>query len=67
MNYKVFLGESVALKRRWVVQAHNLEDATGRVVSFCKALLSELETKHPDQDVNIDLKFIELEDNVVEL
>lgn len=64
--FNVFVGESVALGKRWVVRARNIEDATGKVVEFCKEELAELDSR-TEGDVNIDLKFRELEGDVVEL
>lgn len=64
---KVFIGHSDLLGKRWVVCAPNLEGAVGRIISFCKARLVELEAQNPDKALDMDLKLQEVEDDVMEL
>lgn len=63
----VYLCESIGLGKRWVVQANNVEEATGFVLTFCKEHLSRLDSIHPDRDVDVDLRFRLLDENVLEL
>ena len=65
--FNTFLGESKALNKRWVVHAKDVEDATGKVVSFCKDLLTDLERKSLDKNIDIDISFTLLDANVTEI
>ncbi len=64
---KVFIGHSDLLDRRWVVCAPDLESAVGRIMSFCKTRLLELEAQNPNKDLDVDLKLREVKDDVMEL
>ena len=64
---KVFIGHSKALDKRWVVKASNIEDATGKVVSFCKIELSELENEFPGRDIDVDISFTEMVKSITEI
>lgn len=63
----VFLGESKTLNKRWIVQAQDIEDATGKVVSYCREELAALEAADPGTDVDIDLRFMLLHNDVSEI
>jgi len=63
----VYIGSSELLNKRWVVRAKDVDDATGKVVSSCSAELSRLEQLSEDGNVNLDLSFTEMIDNVLEL
>lgn len=64
---KVFIGYSDLLNKRWVVCAPNLEGAVGKIMSFCKTLLLELEAQSPEKDLDLDLKLQEVEYSIMEL
>jgi hypothetical protein len=66
-NKNIYICESKNLEKRWVVQAKNVEDATGVVLSACKEHLKYIESMHPDQDIDVDLRFTLVEDSVLEL
>jgi len=64
---KFYIGHSTALGKSWVVKAINIANATGKVMSFCKVILTELEKQSSDQNINMDLSFQEVKEDVVEL
>lgn len=63
----IYIGHSKALGKKWLVQAKTIEDATGKVISTCKSLLTSLEENNNGKDVEIDLNFNKITDTVVEL
>ena len=64
---KIFHAYSEQLNKCWVVRAKSIEDATGKVVSFCKPLFAKLEVENEGKDIDVDLKFKELTDDVTEI
>lgn len=63
----MFLGESDALRKKWLVRAYSVDDASIMVIEECKDLLAELDAS-VEGDVDIDLKFTQLDEkDVVEI
>lgn len=62
-----FIGESKTLDKRWVIRAKDVEDATGKVISFCKEKLADLEKNSPNEDIDVDLSFRILDSDVTEI
>ena len=67
LNNNVYLGESKTLGKRWVVKAKNVNDAATQVLVFCKDEIVLMESITPDKDLDLDLKFMLVEDSVLEL
>ncbi len=65
--FRFYIGTSNLLAKRWVIRAKNVEDATGKLVSFCKADLWRLEQLSEDGNVELDLRFVEMDADVMEL
>lgn len=59
--------ESKSLGKSWVVQAKNVEEATGLVLTACKEYLQCIESMNPTQDIDVDLTFALVENSVLEL
>lgn len=65
--YNTYLCTSNKLGKKWVVRAPSVEDATGKVLSFCRKELQILESLSPNSDIDVDLSFLDLEEDVVEI
>lgn len=63
----LYIGHSKTLDRSWLVQARDVEDATGKVLSFCHEDLEKLEASSPNKNIDIDLSFKIMEEKVLEL
>lgn len=66
-NKSMYMCESKNLGKRWVVQAKNVEEATGVVLTACKKYLQCIESMNPTEDIDVDLRFTLVEDSVLEL
>ena len=64
--FNTYLGKSAALDRPWLVKAYDIDDASRKVIEFCKEELADLDASS-DEDVNIDLGFILLDREVMEI
>lgn len=64
--FKVYLGHSEALKKRWVIKAQSIEEASGIIIAAYRDLLNEMDNNAPE-DIDIDLQFEEIEKEFVEI
>ena len=65
METKTYIVTSHRIKKRWIVTAKDVADATGKVVYESRHLLSELE-KMQEEDLDIDLQ-VDLHTNLTEI
>ena len=63
----LYIAESAALDKQWVVKAVDIPDATGKVLCFVREELLELDSIRSEQDIDVDLKFTLVTESVVEL
>jgi hypothetical protein len=63
----LYIVESDALGKRWVTQAKDTEDATGKVLAHDREWIAQLEAACPWDDLEVDLKISLVESGVTEL
>lgn len=67
MNERIYIVHSDTLDKKWVVVASSVDTAANKVIVVCKDLFIKLEADNPNEDIGVDLKVQELEEDVMEL